>query len=346
MSSKHIDFFSKENLDDYLKELAKEYRKMGGKMMPAEIILTGGAAILANYGFRNTTTDVDAVIRAASTMKDAINAVADRLELSNGWLNADVTRTESYSPKLREHSVYYKEFYDVLSVRTISSEYLIAMKLCSGRTFKHDLSDVIGILAEHEKRGVPITYADIDKAVNNLYGGWEKIPVNSRTFMESALKADNYEKIYVTTKNNEALNSDLLERYNQEHPGVLNADNTESILNSLKSKTQDCSSLVSDKAPHQQPQKICKVTFNNRTNGNKIDVYLNIVPQNYIKGRKDFLLTPDERLSAIKKLNLRLKGEHHLNYDILSAEMVVPMQKYKQKSKTRSKTLRDKNAPR
>jgi len=31
--------FTKENLDHYLKELAKEFRRQNGKSMPAEIIL-------------------------------------------------------------------------------------------------------------------------------------------------------------------------------------------------------------------------------------------------------------------------------------------------------------------
>ena len=37
-------FFTKENLDSYLKELAKEFRKINGNKMPAEIILIGGAS--------------------------------------------------------------------------------------------------------------------------------------------------------------------------------------------------------------------------------------------------------------------------------------------------------------
>ena len=37
--------FTKENLDQYLKELAKEFRKRNGKSMPAEIILIGGASV-------------------------------------------------------------------------------------------------------------------------------------------------------------------------------------------------------------------------------------------------------------------------------------------------------------
>ena len=79
--------FTKENLDYYLKELAKEFRKRNGKNTPAEIVLVGGAAILANYGFREMTYDIDAVITASSAMKEAVNTVGDRLGLPNGWLN-------------------------------------------------------------------------------------------------------------------------------------------------------------------------------------------------------------------------------------------------------------------
>ena len=75
MSSDHTAVFTKENLNDYLKELAKEYRKINGKAMPAEIILVGGAAILAGYGFRDMTTDIDAVIYESYSMKDAINCL-------------------------------------------------------------------------------------------------------------------------------------------------------------------------------------------------------------------------------------------------------------------------------
>ena len=39
---------TKENLDFYLRELAKEYRKLIGTKVKAEIILVGGAAVLAN----------------------------------------------------------------------------------------------------------------------------------------------------------------------------------------------------------------------------------------------------------------------------------------------------------
>ena len=90
---------TKENLDTYLKDLGKEFRKMNGKSIPAEIVMIGGASILINYGFREMTTDVDAIIHASSAMKEAINRVADKYNLPNGWLNADFMRTDSYTSK-------------------------------------------------------------------------------------------------------------------------------------------------------------------------------------------------------------------------------------------------------
>ena len=142
MSFDNEAIFTKENLDGYLKELAKAFRKRNGTSMPAEIILVGGAAILVNYGFRAMTTDIDAIIHAASSMKDAINEVGNRHDLPAGWLNTEFTQTGSFSPKLVEHSVYYRTFSNVLQIRTVSAEYLIAMKLRSGRQYKNDLSDV------------------------------------------------------------------------------------------------------------------------------------------------------------------------------------------------------------
>ena len=238
MSSENKIFFTKENLDTYLKELAKEFRKLNGKDMPAEIILIGGAAILANYGFRDMTTDVDAIIQATSSMKDAINRVGDKYDLPNGWLNTDFMRTGSYSPKLVAFSVHYRTYSNVLEIRTIASEYLIAMKLRAGRKYKNDLSDIIGVLAEHEKRNHPITLEMINKAVNDLYGGWEDFPEDSKSFIEDAIKNGNYEQVYLSTNEEEKLSKDMLIGFEQDYPGVTKASNIDEILKNLKKKSR------------------------------------------------------------------------------------------------------------
>ncbi len=228
--------FTKENLDTYLKELAKEFRKLNGKSMPAEIVLVGGAAILTNYSFREMTTDIDAIIHAASSMKDAINHVGDKFHLPNGWLNADFVRTGSYSPKLDEFSVYYKSFYGVLSVRAVAAEYLIAMKLRSGRKYKNDLSDVIGILAEHEKSGTNISFAKIDTAVTNLYGGWRDFPEDSKPFIENAFLYGDFGNVYASVKNDEIESKDILIGFEKDYPKVVKESNIDDILKMLKAK--------------------------------------------------------------------------------------------------------------
>ena len=120
--------FTRENLDSYLMALAKEFRKKNGSRMPAEIILMGGASILINYGFREMTYDMDAIIKSSGAMRDAINTVGDRLGLPIGWLNTDFVHTNSYTPRLAEHSKYYKTFANILQIRTVSDEYSLLIK--------------------------------------------------------------------------------------------------------------------------------------------------------------------------------------------------------------------------
>lgn len=237
MSAEHS--FSKENLDQCFRELGKEYRRLGGKTMPAEIILVGGAAILANYGFRDMTYDIDAVIQAASSMKDAISHVRDRFNLPVGWLNSDFISTKSYTPKLRQYSEYYKTFSNVLTVRTLSGEYLVAMKLMSNRPYKNDISDIIGILWEHQNRNSPISMEQISRAVTNLYGGWETLPENAKPLLERILQDNNLQALYQQSRNEEKEAKGILIEFTKDYPGVVKEDNLENILKALKNRKKD-----------------------------------------------------------------------------------------------------------
>lgn len=230
--------FTKENLDSCLKELAKEFRKRNGTRVMAEIILVGGASILINYGFREMTYDMDAIIRSSGTMKDAINTVGDRLGLPVGWLNTDFVNTDSYTVKLIEHSQYYKTFSNILQVRTVSSEYLIAMKLMAGRQYKNDLSDIVGILIEQEQRGDTLTPERIKKAIVDLYDVYERIPENSRIFIEAIYSKEDLRAFYEQCRAMELENKDVLLDFQDEYPDILNGDNLADILRAAKEKKQ------------------------------------------------------------------------------------------------------------
>ena len=244
MSSDNPIEFTKDNIDTYLKEVAKEYRKQVGKNMPAEIILIGGASVLVNYGFRDMTTDIDAVIHASSVMKEVINHVGNRYNLPNGWLNQDFIRTESYSPRLIQFSEYYKTYSNVLAIRTVAAEYLIAMKLRSGRQYKRDLSDVLGILTEHEKMSKPISMKQIQEAVINLYGEWEALPEGSRNFIANVMQNGNFEQLYAQTVRGETETQKLLIRFEQNYPGVTGQNNVDRIAETLQRKESLASILI------------------------------------------------------------------------------------------------------
>jgi hypothetical protein len=231
--------FTKENLDAYLKDLAKEFRKRNGNKMPAEIVLIGGAAVLAGYGFRDMTFDIDALIFASSVMKEAIGSVADLHDLPRDWLNTDFRRTASYSDKLIGVSEYYRTYSNILTVRIVTAEYLIAMKLMSGRQYKNDLSDIVGILLEHQKRGAPITRAEIEKAVAALYGAEVKIPEAADTLLDDAFSTGDLHSLYRTIRDNEVKSKEVLLEFDERYPSQLRGENINAILDAAKRKLKE-----------------------------------------------------------------------------------------------------------
>lgn len=231
--------FGKEQIDSYLKEVAKQYRKLNRKGMPAEITLIGGASILINYGFRDSTYDVDALIQASSSMKDAINYVTDTMGLPNGWLNDDFKHTASYTPRLVTFSQYYRTFSNMVTIRTITGEYLVAMKLKAFRQYKHDISDIVGILREHVRSGNPLTFEKIDKAVCDLYDGWDNIPGTAQSMIQSILANEDMDALYDAYAQEESAAKDALLTFEDQYPDVLKEDNLSDILSHLMAKQQE-----------------------------------------------------------------------------------------------------------
>lgn len=229
---------TKEHLDQYLKELAKEYRKRNGKGAPAEITLVGGASILIHYGFRETTYDMDAIIDAASSMKEAINAVGDKFGLPNGWMNDDFKKTDSYTPRIIRYSQYYHIFSNTITFRTITGEYLLAMKLKSGRQYKFDRSDVIGILWEQEKMGDPLSLERVKKAVVDLYDSYNVLSDDVKEFIEQAIQDGDYAKMYARVRQAEVENKETLLEYQEAKPGVITPDNVNEIIAALKKRKE------------------------------------------------------------------------------------------------------------
>ncbi|MBQ1315420.1 MAG: hypothetical protein IIY57_04430, partial [Erysipelotrichaceae bacterium] len=139
--------------------------------------------------------------------------------------------------KLVQYSEYYKTFYNMVDIRTITREYLIAMKLKSGRKYKNDLSDIVGILDEHIQRNDPISLEQIQKAYEQLYGEWNTLPNDAKEFISSLFSnTSNIHAVYEATRQLENDAKEILIDFEENYPGITTESNVDSILESLKKK--------------------------------------------------------------------------------------------------------------
>ena len=170
---------SKEQLDNLFKEIAKSLKKnLKGKKFSYELIIVGGASILLNYSFRMSTIDIDCLDINDALMNEIVNEVTSKYQLPEGWINADFVKTSSYTPKLIQYSTFYKSYVNnTLIVRTVKDEYLVAMKMVAARKYKHDYSDIYGIIKENNT----ISFEMIITAIKNLYG---KVDIVSKEMLE------------------------------------------------------------------------------------------------------------------------------------------------------------------
>ena len=225
--------FTKDNIDNLLFQLAKEYKKINRKNTPAEIVIIGGAAIVSKYGFRASTTDIDSLIFASSSLKDAINAVGDKNGLPAGWINEDFRKTSSYTEKIMQYSRRYKLFANILEVRMLPPEYDVAMKLASLRQYKYDMSDVVGIIKTEN-----ITREQIERAVENFYGDFENLSHSdeAKELLDSIFSAHDLDELYDNTRLSESDNRVILKDIDDNYPKLLNEGNLASVLEAAKRK--------------------------------------------------------------------------------------------------------------
>jgi len=116
-----------------------------------------------------------------------------------------------------------------MTVRTIAAEYLIAMKAMSGRQYKYDLSDIVGILCEHKKEGNPISRDTVDNAIIKLY--YDKpLPDVSLKLLNEAYEREDLETYYREVREREKDAKSILMDFEKENPGELKGKNINSII--------------------------------------------------------------------------------------------------------------------
>ena len=123
---------------------------------------------------------------------------------------------------------------EIINVRTIKDEYLIAMKLMSGRIYKNDISDIIGIIISNKKNGKDVTYDMIDKAIKNLYGSWDGVDKDIIKILDDILSTNNLEELYNKTISEEQNSRQSLIEFDEKYNNAINEANVKEILKLLK----------------------------------------------------------------------------------------------------------------
>ncbi|MDO5494583.1 MAG: DUF6036 family nucleotidyltransferase [bacterium] len=116
-----------------LNELADKLEAQGET---GELFIVGGAAMALAYDQARTTIDVDGLFRPTAPMRTMVAEIAERHNLAADWLN-DGAKGFLPGPDPRPIPVLEREN---LRVFVASPEYLLAMKLHSGRGGR-DLED-------------------------------------------------------------------------------------------------------------------------------------------------------------------------------------------------------------
>ena len=125
---------TKEQILKSLGHLSDELESLG---LQGEIMLTGGASMCLVHSARDMTKDIDALYEPKSVFNKLILKIASEDELPENWLNDSVkgfvTQTAPQEDFLSMRA---------LKVTTVSTDYLLAMKLMSARYGETDYGDI------------------------------------------------------------------------------------------------------------------------------------------------------------------------------------------------------------
>lgn len=234
------NYIHKDNAYEIIKAFAKEYRRINGERIPAEIIIVGGGSILLNYGFREFTQDFDIMVSSTVEIKDIVHKVADQFNLFDDWMNTDFKNTISYSDKLRKVSKHKYSFnHGSLEIRTVKDEYLIAMKMVAARSYRNDISDIIGILLYAQKAGNRITMEQIDHALSVLYdnpGGIVREELFRQVERYTNMDCSDLYTAYWEMKDKEKRTKEDIVEISEKYPDVVAEKSVESIIEEIRKK--------------------------------------------------------------------------------------------------------------
>ena len=140
--------------------ITRALRRLGDLALAEEVTLEvslyGGAVFMLVFGTRDSTLDVDALVRPAAVGKRVALRVAEELQLPEDWLNDHVRKF--LSEKEAKRPLTGGEFGPGLQVSVPTAAYLLALKLRACRAplpgYAGDYDDIRFLLRKMEIRSL------------------------------------------------------------------------------------------------------------------------------------------------------------------------------------------------
>lgn len=195
-----------------VKEIDLLFRKLNDILDNEEsLTVVGGASMAINYGSRLSTDDVDVL-----HLPDHIMWASGMLDGQVNWLNDNVSVTKSFSRKLEDYKVLYRD-YGKLKIYTVSGLPLLCMKLVAFREDSHDLEDCATLV---EKLKPTTLIYDVMEMIATLYGTTSILSIDAESFIRKEfgqeqfmLDAESLESYEMMLENKLIEMKDLPEQY-------------------------------------------------------------------------------------------------------------------------------------
>jgi len=155
------------------------------KGLTLEVALYGGAVFTVVYGSRESTKDVDAIVRPSDSARQLALQVAREQDLPEDWLNDDVR--QFLAAKEEKRLLASEDFGPGLTVSVPTAAYLLALKVHACRAplpgYSGDQEDILFLV---RKMGLKVL-GEVEDVYHRFFPR-DEIPEHSRLAIEAILE--------------------------------------------------------------------------------------------------------------------------------------------------------------
>ena len=155
-------------------ELSEELERQG---LRGHVYIVGGAALIAGYGRKRSTHDVDGrIVYEKRGVMEAARRLAEKHDLPTNWLNENATLFMPHTDDSQATTVFNSP---ALVVTGASARHLLAMKIDAGRA--EDVEDIQWLLDE-------LRIENLDEAIEVHWTTYpqSRLPTTNRKRLEEA----------------------------------------------------------------------------------------------------------------------------------------------------------------